>query len=137
MKLTASHNTTLLRRLADRLGSEEQGHGLLEMALVLLFLLPLTFGMIDTGRCLYTQSVVRAAAQEGARAGIIDTQAIHETIERKLIGLDMAQAAVEVDTSQADIVSVSITYDFVFVTPMLDSFLSTLSLHASASMVAM
>ena len=137
MNFSTIKNSAFITKLVARLTSEEQGHGLLEMALVLMFLLPLTFGMIDASRCIYTNSVVQAAAQEGARAGIIDAGTIRTAVESKLIGLDMANANINIDTTQENIVAVSISYDFVFVTPMVDAFINSLNLTGSASMVSM
>lgn len=127
--------TTTANRISTRIESEENGQGLVEMSIVLCFLLCLTFGMIDLSRCIYTQSVVNAAAQEGVRAGIIDGNDILTTVEEKMIGLDMASAEVQVSVD-GDIVEVEIAYDFEFVTPLADSLVSSLLLNGKASMVA-
>lgn len=124
-----------IRRTVSRFCSEERGQGMVEMALVLMFMLPLTFGMIDAGRAIYTASVVRAAAQEGARAGIIDQSDIMEAIESKMIGLDLENASVAVDTGNEDIIEIDITYEFTFVTPMVEAFFGTLDLTGTASMI--
>ena len=59
----------------------ERGSTLVEFAPVLIVLLALTFGMIDFGRYVYAVSVVRAAAQEGARAGLEDLDNLQTVAE--------------------------------------------------------
>ena len=137
MKFFITNPFTIIRQAIARLTSEEQGQGMVEMALVLLFFFPLTFGMIDAGRCVYAHSVVQAAAQEGARAGIVDGADIHTAVESMLIGLDLDNAQIDINNTDVNIISVSISYDFVFVTPMVEAFVSSLSLTSTASMVIM
>ena len=119
-----------------RIESEEKGSGLVEMALVLGVLLVLTFGIIDISRCIYTNSVVSVAAQEGARAGIVDTNDIRTTIESRMVGLDMSNMNIIVKVD-GDVVEVEIAYDFEFVTPLASSFMNELALSGKASMVTM
>lgn len=107
------------------------------MALVLLFLIPLSFTLFDVGRCIYTYSVVQAAAQEGARVGIIDDTRITARIRSVMIGLDMENASIVVDTSDPELVVVSISYQFTFVTPFIGSLFTNLVLSSSASMATM
>ena len=106
------------------------------MALVLGVLLVLTFGIIDISRCIYTNSVVSVAAQEGARAGIVDTNDIRTTIESRMVGLDMSNMNIIVKVD-GDVVEVEIAYDFEFVTPLASSFMNELALSGKASMVTM
>lgn len=132
----STHNLAAqLRQIAATLKSEERGQNMVEMAVVLVMLLGLTFGMIDFSRALYTASVVRAAAQEGARAGIIDRSEIMDAVQSKMVGLDMASADVNIDTTQANIVAVSIAYEFNFVSPMIDGLVESIELTGNASMV--
>lgn len=129
------NNSRLIRILKLRLVRAERGQSLAEMAIALLIMLPLTFGIIDFSRGVYTASVISAAAQEGARAGIIDESSIMGAIQSKMMGLNMDLADVDIDTSQPEIVAVNISYDFSFVTPIVDSLADTLELTGSASMI--
>ena len=129
-------NNSFIKNVVARIESEEQGHGLVETAIVLVFILMTTFAIIDISRCVYTNSVVSAAAQEGARAGIVDTNAIRSTVANKMIGLDMNSTNINV-TVDGDIVEVEIAYDFEFVTPLAHTFVNTMALTGSASMVTM
>ena len=123
-------------KIVARIESEEKGQGMVEMAFVLCFLLCLTFGIIDMGRCIYTNNMVSAAAQEGARAGIVDVDDIRTAVESKMVGLDIDSAVITI-TVNGDIVEVEVAYDFEFITPMADSIVSSLALNGKASMVTM
>jgi TadE-like protein len=116
----------------------EGGQGTVEFALVALLLLVLTFGTIDLGRALYARNILQAAAQEGARKGLVDPGAAEGAAKSKLIGLDLDHVAVNVNAG-ADLVVVRVNYNFEFVTPLiaLAELVGTdhLSLQASASMV--
>ena len=126
----------IANNIITRIESEEKGTGLVEMALVLGVLLVLTFGIIDISRCIYTNSVVNVAAQEGARAGIVDTNDIRTAVESKMVGLDVSSVSINV-TVNGDIVEVEVDYDFQFVTPLASSFMESLAFNGKASMVTM
>ena len=57
-------------------------------------------------------------------------------IETKMIGLNMANADVDIDTTQLDIVEVTIVYDYAFITPMIAGLVDSLALTGNASMVS-
>lgn len=140
--------------MAMRLGVKslrrEEGQSMVEFALVGLILITITFGMMETGRLVYTASVVQAAAQEGARAAIVDEDVINGTIDAtalealvtpavvsKMAALDPSQvtidrAEIEQVTMAAspaaivrDTVAVEITYNYQFMIPMIGRLLST------------
>ncbi len=122
----------------------EDGSTLIEFALVLTLLLTLTFGMIDLARYVYTVSVVRAAAQEGARAGVIDqadAEDVQDAAYDKIVGLDPDQVAVDLLTpfplSDEATVEVQVTYPFEFVTPFLAAAIGgPVLIEGTASMAA-
>lgn len=102
------------------LSKAEYGQTLIEFTVVLTILLALTFGMIDFGRYVYTISVVRAAAQEGARAGLesgVDEATAETAAKDKMVALDPARATVDVQKG-AELVDATVTYDFEFITPL-------------------
>lgn len=116
---------------------EEQGTTLIEFAAVLVILLTLTFGMIDFGRYVYAVSVVRSAAQEGARAGLVNINDVQSAVENKMVALDTARAGVTVTQPDAETVEVEVTYEFEFITPFLAAAVSNnpIDINGSASMV--
>ena len=124
-------------RIQKRLQNNEEGHTLVEFALISMILLAITFGMIDFSRAVYASSVIRAAAQEGARAGIVDgaTAAdIAQAVQSKLIGLPNAGTAIVTPLLNGGIQQVSVSYNFSFVTPFLST--APVNLASTATMVA-
>jgi len=70
-----------------------RGQTMIEFAFSIPVMLLLIFGLIDFSRAAYTAAVVRWAAQEGARAGIIDlatVATVTQAIEDRLVGLQRA-----------------------------------------------
>ena len=120
----------------------EHGSTLVEFTPVLIVLLALTFGMIDFGRYVYAISVVRSAAQEGARAGLNlkageNLQDVTEAAAKnKMIALNVSKANVVATQPDATMVVVDITYEFEFITPLLAATTNgTIEIDGSASMV--
>jgi Flp pilus assembly protein TadG len=99
----------------------QAGNVLVEFTLILMMLLTLTFGIVDFSRAVYAASVVQAAAQSGARAGIVDLSSATAAVLDAMVGLDLAEAQVAVTQPNADSVEVQVTYQFEFVTPFLAS----------------
>jgi len=118
-------------------GQAEKGQALLEFALSLMVLLLLTFGMIDFSRAAYTTSTLQAAAQAGARAGIIDVNTVEQVVQQKLVGLDLQKTHITTAVLSNGHLEVQITYEFEFITPLIASLTphGQLILHASASML--
>lgn len=109
-----------MRQLTKRL-NDETGSAILEFTFTAMILLSLTFAMIDFGRYVYANNVVRAAAQEGARAGISNKDIV-AAVNSKLITLDTDRATVSSPPSGFDnTVSVEVTYEFEFITPFLSA----------------
>lgn len=122
---------------------DERGTTLIEFSVVLIILLTLTFGMIDFGRYVYAVSVVRSAAQEGARTGIksdnsgaINLASVPTAVKDKMIALDTSLADVTVTQPDAETVEVEVTYQFEFITPFLSAAVSNspVAINGSASM---
>ena len=125
-----------MRRIKERLQNIEEGATLVEFALISMILLTVTFGMIDFSRAVYASSVIRAAAQEGARAGIVDgatTADITQAVQDKLIGLPNTGTTIVTAVLNGSIQRVSVSYDFNFVTPFLPA--TPLNLASTATMV--
>ncbi|MEZ4706249.1 MAG: pilus assembly protein [Caldilineaceae bacterium] len=97
---------------------KEHGQSLVETALILPIIFLISFGMIDLCRLAYASTVVEAAAQAGARAGIVDTATIESAALAKMVGLDTNNASIVPDLSNANQVHVQVIYEFQFVTPI-------------------
>ncbi len=118
----------------------QHGQSALEFALNLFVLLLLTFGLIDLGRAVFTLGVMRAAAQEGARAGIVvgATQAdIVQATRNRMVGIDNTVAEITVTYPRSDVVEVTVRYPFRFITPLIGELVGrSLSLQAAAAMIS-
>lgn len=105
--------------------SEDKGQSLVEFALSLMILLALTFGLMDFGRLVFIASQVQAAAEEGARAGIIlnttDTQ-IGNAARARLVAMNPAEVAVGITRPGGNTVEVSVSYDYHFMVPLIALF---------------
>jgi Flp pilus assembly protein TadG len=122
--------------LHHRLQVEQNGATLVEFALSLTLLLMLTFGMIDLCRAVYTVTVVQAAAQVGARTGVINLNQATPTVQSRLFGLNPAQAQVTAALVNNEQVTVEVTYQFEFITPYLSQLVTggVVQLSGKASM---
>ncbi|MCX6049529.1 MAG: pilus assembly protein [Chloroflexi bacterium] len=125
------------RRLRDHASQAEKGQSLVEFALVLLLLLLLTFGMIDFCRAVYTTSVIQAAAQAGARAGLVSVSGVTAAVQGKLTGLDVSKAQITTVMLTSERIQVKVTYQFEFITPLIADLVTNgrLDLTSSASML--
>ena len=117
MKIRQNHSVrpaSFLYQLRFR----QHGQSLVETALMLPIIFLISFGMIDLCRLAYASTVVEAAAQAGARAGIIDTATIESAALAKMVGLDLSDASIIPDLSNSNQVRVQVIYDFQFITPI-------------------
>jgi Flp pilus assembly protein TadG len=117
----------------------EAGQAIIEFALTISITLLLIFGMIEFSRAIYTASVIQWAAQQGARAGIVDdSQAVVEAaVHDRMVGLDTGKALVTISSPNVNIVQVNVAYEFEFVVPIISRITGdTIQMQASASMVA-
>jgi len=128
-----------MRTIKDK---DQQGTTLVELAAILSLLFLLTFGMIDFGRYLYTASTVQAAAQAGARAGlghngVGNLAAAVSSAQNSLITLKSEDATITAKQPTPEIIEVTVTYRFKFITPFLAPLYSTntLQIQSGATMV--
>jgi len=98
------------RRAPDR------GAAAVEAALVLPLLLMLVFSIIDIGRMINAQIKVTEAAREGARALALgaEPQSRVRTVMGSLTGVSLGSK----DCDSNPDASVTVTYEFSFVTPL-------------------
>jgi len=93
------------------------------MALVLPILIVLSMGMLDFGRAFHAKSLLDQAAREGARMAVIpptNAAAVQSRVDTVLRsgGITTAAAAtVSAVDPATHMLTVSVTYNFQFVTP--------------------
>lgn len=112
--------------------TKENGQAIVETALLIPILLLLLVGIFDFGRVLYTQVHLQMATQETVRLGGLgkeDTEIIKFAKDYVNVQ-DPSQLVVSVSPLQSarssgDYVSVKLTYPMTFITPFLDSVLTS------------
>ena len=113
---------------------------MVEFALTISMTLLLIFALIDFSRAIYTASVLQWAAQNGARAAIIDptNEAVYTAVTERMIGLDLEKLDPPVLTTSPDnVVQVSLTYQFDFIAPIVQQITGeSIEMSSSASMIA-
>lgn len=112
---------------------------MVEFALTIIVTLLLIFGMIDFSRAIYTASVIQWAAQQGARAGIVNASEanVRAAVQGRMAGLDPTLATISVTRPGNNVVQVDVSYPFEFIIPMISRITGDrIILRASASMVA-
>jgi Flp pilus assembly protein TadG len=107
----------------------EGGQTAVEFALILPILILILMGVFDFGRAFYAYSVVANSAREGARAGVYanaTNQNVTDAINRYWIGLG-TNPAITISPSPTRVtmgtISVTVSYVFQPVTPLIDAFL--------------
>lgn len=121
---------------------KEKGQSLVEMALLLPVLLLMLLGLLDFGRVYYAMVAMNDAAQEGAAYAAMhpNDPKIRERATAASTGLITIQPEdvmfVPPDSLQAGApVTVIVSYDFTFYTPVAQSFFgdNTVTLQAQAT----
>ena len=101
----------------------DSGEALVEMALVLPILLVLSLGMLDFGRAFHAKSILDQAAREGARVAVVtvplNAGPAQTTVANVLTaaGMTGGPAATVSAVDGNHMVTVTVTYNFQFVTP--------------------
>jgi Flp pilus assembly protein TadG len=117
----------------------ERGSVLTETALVLPFLLLLTLGVVDIGRAYFDAARIQEAAQEGAMYAALNPGSPTDAIARaeEVNAKPDVTGAVTVTCPATDQVTVTVSYTFDLVTPLIGNLLgSTLDLsHSETSQV--
>lgn len=99
----------------------------------------LIFALIDFSRAMYTASILQWAAQNGARAAIIEPsqEAVEEAVKERLVGLDPDAVIVSPLSWTGNVVQVNVTYPFEFVAPIVAQITGeSIEMSSSASMIA-
>jgi Flp pilus assembly protein TadG len=109
--------------------SSQAGQTAVEFALVLPILILILMGVFDFGRAFYAYSVVANSAREGARAGVYATatnQNVIDAVSEYWIGLGTSPAiTISPSPTRVAMGTISVTVSYVFqpVTPVIDAFL--------------
>ena len=128
-----------------------KGQDLVEYALLLPFMLMLVMGIFDLGRVTFLYSTITNISREGARYGVVHQCATEDevitAVKNKSIGinpndLDFDISWVPADCSYPDpvgsgIVTVSVSFDFLPLTPFIANILgggSSVPLDATTTM---
>ncbi|WP_312468866.1 pilus assembly protein [Neobacillus sp.] len=111
----------------------ENGQSLVEFALVLPLLVMLLFGIVDFGRALHAYLTIDHAGREAARAASIgkDNAAVKVIAKNQGTSIGLKEDWVNVSpasrTPGTDI-SITITYPFNFITPVLGPLVKSIDL---------
>lgn len=130
---------TVVNEQQSRPAQSEVGQSMVEFALTITFTLMLIFGLIECSRAIYTASVIQWAAQQGARAAIVDSsyEVVEAAVKDRLVGLDLDKVVIPSPVWSGSEVEVEVNYSFEFVVPLIERITGdSIQMHASASMVA-
>jgi hypothetical protein len=91
-----------------------------EFALVAPFLILVTLGILDLGRLVFINTMLSAAAQDGARVGAVSTNftEIQSAVEDKLNGVNSDDVEIAIERTE-DYAEVEVVYTFQPVTPLI------------------
>jgi Flp pilus assembly protein TadG len=130
---------TVKNFLQSRLGKSEIGQAMVEFSLTISMTLLLIFGLIDFSRAVYTASIIQWAAQNGARAAIIEPsqEVVVAAVKERLVALDPDAVVVAPISWTGNVVFVEVTYPFEFVAPIVAQIAGeAIEMTSSASMIA-
>lgn len=122
--------TSVFRRLLRRFRQTETGQALVEFTMILPLFVLLFMGMVEFGRAFHAWLLVTNAAREGARVAAVQSDL--STVQNRVFdsfcanypsqcNLDPSKVTIttaNVQGSRGSMVSVDVTYQFEFVTPI-------------------
>ena len=129
-----------------------KGQDLVEYALLLPFMLMLIMGIFDLGRVTFLYSTITNISREGARYGVVhqcvteDAEDVKAAAKDKAIGIDLSDLIIDVtwnpsdcipDTPGSGTVTVSVSFDFLPLTPFITNILgggSSVPLNSTTTM---
>ena len=126
-----------------------KGQDLVEFALLLPFMLMLIMGIFDLGRVTFLYSTITNISREGARYGVVhvcETEDVKTAAKDKSIGIDLSDLIINVtwnpsdcipDTPGSATVTVSVSFDFLPLTPFIANILgggSSVPMDATTTM---
>ncbi len=125
--------------MQNRFTRAGKGQALLEFALVLPILILFIIGLFDVGYAVFLQNMLANAAREGARTGVIllntDT-AITNRVNAVAPGLNPQVTIIpSPNRSFNNPITVTVTYTYVPLTPVLGRITGALHLSSTSSMI--
>jgi Flp pilus assembly protein TadG len=109
--------------------NDQKGQSLVEVALSLPLLLLILAGILDLGRAYFTYITLSDAAAEGAAYAAVHPSNTQQVIDRAvdssndLVIIDPAMVAVDyVDMAPGNPVTVTVSYDYEIITPIINGF---------------
>jgi hypothetical protein len=130
---------TVRRNQQSHLANRETGQASIEFALTISMTLLLIFALIDFSRAIYTASIIQWAAQNGARAAIVERtqEAAEAGVRERLVGLNEDDVDVLPISWSGNVVEVEVTYEFQFLAPIVAQIAGdSIEMRSSASMIA-
>ncbi|WP_052352886.1 TadE/TadG family type IV pilus assembly protein [Neobacillus dielmonensis] len=117
----------------------ENGQSLVEFALVLPVLIMLLFGIVDFGRAFHAYLTIDHAGREAARAASIgkNDSEIKQIAKNQGVDISLKEEWVSVSTTTSGsekIATITITYPFQFITPVLGPLVKTIELKDETQM---
>jgi len=134
-------------------GSRSRGQTLVEFALILPVFLLVLMGIMDLGRAVYYSSTLSNAARETARRGIVDQTCANllSHADQRTVGManvivdiewlgaatetfigDCPLVGLETQAGIADVLHVTLDYDYTAATPIIGNLVGTIHLHAES-----
>ncbi len=119
---------------------QSRGQSLPEFAASLYLVVLILMVILDLGRGIYAYNTIAAAAQAGARYGLVhpdDTAGIQTAVTGYLKGLDPSRITTSISEPDSGTIIVTVTYDFSPITPLIGQLIGhngQLTLRASAAM---
>ncbi|MFC7063859.1 TadE/TadG family type IV pilus assembly protein [Halobacillus seohaensis] len=118
----------------------QKGQALVELALVLPILLMLIFGIVDFGRIFHAYLTLDHAGREAARTASVGAEdsEIYATVTNSTVGLNDSNLNTKLSPSgereSGSEISVTLTYDIGFLTPVIQSLSSPITLKDTTVM---
>lgn len=117
-----------------------RGQGLVEFALVLPLLILIMVGLFDLGRAVHSYNAIANAARSGNRVAIVDQDvavikaaAIDEATAVPLTEADVT-VVFECQDQIGCLATVTVVYDYVPATPLIEALVGDISLSGSSEM---
>ena len=99
----------------------EGGTALIEFALVLPFVICLTFAVVDLSRAFFVKNILYQAAREGARTAVVTTAADKDVVEARVKQVadagNVTLSSVTIDTAANKQIGVTVSTSFQWLFP--------------------
>lgn len=113
---------------------------MVEFALISMFLFMVMFATFDLGWGVYANNTVAIAARDGARKGIISSNSdsvIRTAVKNMAVGLNLQDGNIAIARTTSngdDFITVTVTYTYTPLTPIIGKLLANMTLTGKATM---